>query len=121
MGPHGPDYATVLPSAYLWSGEYDQFELSPGGYIIAIAISAGTDIPFNRNGSMYRAEFEVTDIDQMALYGTIKWQYQLSSCGIGFPEPIPNFNSKFSYVIKRKYPKVCPQLKITILHAQDLR
>lgn len=110
-----PDYNQVLLTSFHWSGEYESFRLPPGGWLIAITIQPGIDMPKPEPDALYRAEYEVTDED--ALYGTIRWQLPLSSCGIMFPQPIVNMNSRSPYLIKRLSPKVSPAVKISVLHA----
>jgi len=72
----------------------------PGGFLCAVMIS--------KLGAADDLHFEITDEDQIGLYGEFTVPRQLTCGGIMLPEPIPNMNSAYGYWLKlpRKFPKL---------------
>jgi hypothetical protein len=111
-----PDYDRAFITRERWSGDDQKYRMPPGGLLVAIAIESATGVLPAALG-YYRAEFELTDGNDVALWGNIMWEYPLSTCGIAFEEPLPNANTQWSYHLKRIEPvEKCPDLTVTLIH-----
>jgi hypothetical protein len=106
-----PDYAQCFTETTLWLGQYAAYSLPPTGYLVAVTINPGKELPAGDDLN-WRAEFEVTDENWAPLYEVIRWDWPMGKCGVMFKEPMPNMNAAHGYWIKRTQPEKCPDLKV---------
>ena len=108
-----PDFTQCFTEIEQWPGGNIRYIIPPTGYLIAIGINPVDKLPGGHSDDVYwRAKFEITDQDETALYGEIKWEWSMYKSGIAFYEPIPNMNASHPYIIKRVQPSICPDLQV---------
>jgi hypothetical protein len=111
-----PDWSQALTETHLVY--HEKWTIPPCGYLLAVTI---TDEPgqlrINSGDLHWKAQFEITDADNAALYGQINWDYPMVGCGIAFRDPLPNMDARGSYVLARKSPTgECPPVRLTLTY-----
>lgn len=110
-----PNWEQAISETYLIENE--SWQMPPGGWLLAITIENGSGSIINGGELHYRARFELTNPDRVALYARINWEYPMRGCGVAFKEPLPNMNATCGYILHRTSPRggKAP-IKVTLTH-----
>lgn len=117
-GMRVPDYNQVWVKTDIWSGQYKQWVIVPGGFMIAITIQHLGEFPVSPEPYL-RARFHLYAHGEDRKFRTITWPRPMANCGIAFETPVLNVNSAHTFRLEREYPDTCPDLEINVLYATE--
>lgn len=110
-----PDWQGAIAETFILPENAEHWPLPAGGYLLAVTLRAHKDLPCGTD-IHWRAEYEITEPNGVALHERIRWQYSLAACGVAFADPLPNMNLASPYTLTRVHPAETPALTVTVVY-----
>jgi len=123
--PYGPDWENAHATIDIVPENCASRQIPIGGYLLGVSLrNIGHYMPRDPNPDAPAASsWEISDWDGTALYGgPFYWGWAMASCGIVFPEPLPNMNSATGYWLHRLTPEGdCPGVQLITMQVWQKR